>query len=129
MNDASPFSKSSVLFAMTLIRPMFEKRGWDVQPYNDDEIAEALLRTHLHTTTQWLSPEHLSSAYTRLAPMQPRSCGTPPEDPAMAYPRATADTRPPTQVMAAAGTIEDAATRGSGSAHSPAPAGQTSRRS
>ena len=73
VNSAEPFSKSSVVFAMTFIRPMFEKGGWDLRPHSDDEIAEALLRTHLPPTTQWLSPEHLSSAYARLAPTQPRS--------------------------------------------------------
>jgi hypothetical protein len=75
MNNVSRFSKVSVLFAMKFIRPMFETRGWDVQSYSDHEVAEALLGTHLHPTPQWLSTEHLSSAYTRLKPMQPRSYG------------------------------------------------------
>ena len=67
MNPPLRFSKSSVMLAMTFIRPMFEQCDCDVNAYTDDELAEALLRTHPRPATQWLSREHVACACVHLA--------------------------------------------------------------
>jgi hypothetical protein len=56
------------MFAMTLIRPRFERYNRDVSSYTDDQIAEALLRTHPSPAAQWLSHEHISHASPQLTP-------------------------------------------------------------
>lgn len=66
MSEAIRVHKSSVMFAMTMIRPMFKKRGCDVAAYSDEQLADALLDAYAHLPTYWLSPEHVSRAFQRL---------------------------------------------------------------
>jgi hypothetical protein len=67
MSEAIRVHKSSVMFAMTMIRPMFTKRGCDVAAYSDEQLADALLDAYAHLPARWLSPEHISRAVQRLS--------------------------------------------------------------
>ena len=58
--------KPGVLGAMSLLRPVFRSRGYDVTPYSNDAIADALLATCPAATPGWLSQEHLRAAFQRL---------------------------------------------------------------
>lgn len=71
MSAPASFPKASVVFAMTLIRPLFEQCDCDVSTYTDDQIAEALLQTHPSPAAQWLSREHISHASAQLTPKSP----------------------------------------------------------
>ena len=67
MSEAIRVHKSSVMFAMTMIRPMLKTRGCDVAAYSDEQFADALLDAYAHLPTHWLSPEHVSRAVQRLS--------------------------------------------------------------
>jgi hypothetical protein len=67
MSEAIRVHKSSVMFAITMIRPMFQKRGCDVAAYSDEQLTDALLDAYAHLPTHWLSPEHVSRAFQRLS--------------------------------------------------------------
>jgi len=71
MSPPVTYPKSSVMIAMTLIRPLFEQCHCNVSSYTDDQIAEALLRTHQSPAAQWLSHEHISRASAQLTPTSP----------------------------------------------------------
>lgn len=61
-----PERKPGVLGAMSLLRPVFRSRGYDLTPYSDDAIADALLATCPAARPGWLSQEHLRMAFERL---------------------------------------------------------------
>jgi hypothetical protein len=67
MSEAIRVHKSSVMLAMTMIRPILKKRGCDVAAYSDEQLADALLAAHAYLPTHWLSPEHISRAVQRLS--------------------------------------------------------------
>jgi hypothetical protein len=61
-----PDRKPGVLGAISLLRPVFRTRGYDLTPYSNDAIADALLATCPAATPGWLSQEHLRRAVQRL---------------------------------------------------------------
>ena len=66
MNARTHRRRPDVLAAMPVIRMLFAMRGFGVDPYGDDAIADVLLDTCPGPDSSWLSKEHFARAIQQL---------------------------------------------------------------
>ena len=59
MTPVNQSRKAALLKAMNLIRPVFRSHGYDIEPYSNNAIADALLATCPQMDESWLSSKHL----------------------------------------------------------------------
>jgi hypothetical protein len=58
---------------MSIVRHLFRKEGYDLGPYTDPQIADALLDECPNLTDYWMTTAHLANAFRRLARQTPVS--------------------------------------------------------
>ena len=66
MTPINQSRKAALLKAMKLIRPVFRSHGYDLDPYSNNAIADALLATCPQMDESWLSLKHLRLTFHHL---------------------------------------------------------------
>jgi hypothetical protein len=66
MKPVDQTRKAALLKAMNLIRPVFRSHGYDLRPYSNDAVTDALLATCPQMDESWLSAKHLRRTFRLL---------------------------------------------------------------
>ena len=67
MTPVNQSRKAALLKATNLIRPIFRSRGYNLEPYSNNAIADALLATCPQMDESWLSSKYLRLTFHHLS--------------------------------------------------------------